>query len=131
MKPMKLLLITAAVFMMMNSAYAAQYKFIAMDNSISTKMCVLAGNNEQKALKKAMKRHFDSLRSLANTTFCNDMYIANFARNYNASMTFDYLKKLTQNRNLNRATNVTIKDIVARTTENKSTEEIILVYVGH
>jgi hypothetical protein len=130
MKPMKLLLITAAVFMM-NSAYAAQYKFIAMDNSISTKMCVLAGNNEQKALKKAMKRHFDSARSLANTTFCNDMYIANFARNYNASMTFDYLKKLTQNRNLNRATNITIKDIVTRATENKSTEEFILVYVGH
>lgn len=116
---------------MMNSAYAVQYKFIAKDHSIYTKMCVLAGNNEQKALKRILRRHRDSERSLANSTFCNDMYIANFARKYNASMTFDYLKKYTYKSNLDKAPKITIKDIVTRVTEDNSAEEIILVYVGH
>lgn len=130
MKFIKLLLIAMTIFMM-NSVYAIQYKFVATDNSIYTKMCVLAGNNEQKALKTALKRHEHSSRSLANTTFCNGLIIANFANKYHANMTYDYLKKYTYSRNLDKATSITIKDVVTRTTESKSTEEIILVYVGH
>jgi len=135
MKPIKLLLVTAAI-LIINSAYAVQYKFIAIDNSKETKMCVLAGNNEKKALKKAFKHHSawstyrDSGKSLANSVLCNDLHMANFAKKYNAMTTFDYLKKYTHKHNLDKAPTVTIKDIVARETENKSTEEIILVYVG-
>nr|WP_057831272.1 DUF3718 domain-containing protein [Colwellia sp. TT2012] len=116
---------------MMNSVYAIQYKFVAMDNSIYTKMCVLAGNNEQKALKTALRRHEHSPRSLANTTFCNGLIIANFAYKYQANMTYDYLKKYTHSRHVDKATKVSIQDVITRTTENKSTEEIILVYVGY
>ncbi|WP_114326419.1 DUF3718 domain-containing protein [Candidatus Colwellia aromaticivorans] len=129
MKPIKLLLIIVAIFVM-NSAYAVQYKFVAMDKSIYTRMCVLAGNNEQKALKTTLRRQKDNVRGLANSTLCNGMHIANFAKNYNANMTFDYLKKYTYKHNLDKATNITIKDNVTRTTENKSAEEIILVFVG-
>ncbi|OUS32244.1 hypothetical protein A9Q98_01575 [Thalassotalea sp. 42_200_T64] len=127
MKPIKLLLISAAI-LMMNSAYAVQYKFVATDKSIYTKMCVLAGNNEQQALKRIIRRHQDSVRLLANSTLCNDMSLANFARNYDANMTFDYLKKYTYN--LDKTPKITIDDIVTRATEDKSAEEIILVYVG-
>ncbi|WOH37065.1 DUF3718 domain-containing protein [Thalassotalea fonticola] len=130
MKPMTLLLIIVTIFMV-NSAYAAQYKFIAKDDSIYTKMCVLAGNNEQKALKRILRRHRDSEKSITNSTFCNDMYIANFAQKYNASMTFNYLKRHTYRKNLDKASDITIKDIVTRVTEDNSAEEIILVYVGH
>lgn len=120
----------AAIFMI-NSAYAVQYKFVATDNSIYTKMCVLAGNNDQKALKKMLIRHRDSVRSIANSLFCNDMYLANFAQNYNANLTFDYLKKHTFKHNLDKASTITIKDIVVSAIEEESEEEIILVYVGH
>jgi len=130
MKFIKLLLITQAIFMM-NSAYAIQYKFVATDNSIYTKMCVQAGNNEQKALKKSLRRHEHSPRTLANTTLCNGLIIANFAKKYQANMTYDYLKKHTYSRNLDKATNITIKDVVTSTSDGKLTEEIILVYVGH
>ena len=56
MKLIQLLVITASIFMM-NKTYAVQYKFVAMDNSIDTKICVLAGSNEVKALKKVLIRH--------------------------------------------------------------------------
>lgn len=130
MKYIQLLLIFVAIFMM-NSAYAIQYKFVAMDNSIYTKMCVLAGNNEQNALKTKMKRHSDSVRSLANSTLCNGLFIANFAQKYHATMAYDYLKKHTYRRNLNKATKVIIKDVVTDATDNNSKDKIILVYVGH
>ncbi|WNC70260.1 DUF3718 domain-containing protein [Thalassotalea nanhaiensis] len=129
MKPTKLLLIAAAIFMM-NSAYAVQYKFVAKDNSVYTKMCVLAGNNEQEALKKILKRQRERVKTLANTTRCNDMYIANFAKTYHADLTFEYLKKYTRSDILDKAPKVSIQDI-ARVNKGKSTEEIILVYVGN
>ena len=137
MKPFKLLLITAA-FMMVNSAYAVQYKFVAMDDSKYTKMCVFAGSNDIKTLKKVMKHPItvkgynrSSIKNMANTVTCNDLHIASFARNYDANMTFDYLKKYTSERNLNKVPHVTIKDIVARTSEDKSAEKVIIIYVGH
>ena len=135
MKPIKLLLVIVAIFVI-NNAYAVQYKFIAKDNSKDTKICVLAGNNEIKPLKKALKynkvssSYSESEKSLVNRVFCNNLHIANFAKKYNANETFDYLKKYTRKHNLDKIPNVTIKDIVARTSENKSTEEVILVYVG-
>jgi len=91
---------------------------------------VLAGNNEQKALKIIFRRHKDTERSIANSTQCNDMHLANFAQRYNANLTFDYLKKYTWKHNLDKATKITIQDIASQVTENKSEEEIILVYVG-
>ncbi|WP_019029989.1 DUF3718 domain-containing protein [Colwellia piezophila] len=130
MKLITLLLITVVMFMM-NSAYAIQYKFVATDKSIYTKMCVLAGNNEQKALRITLKRHDSSVRALANNTLCNGLHLASFAQKYHANMTYDYLKKHTHSRHLDKATSITIKDIVTGTIESKSTEEIILVYVGH
>jgi len=133
MKPIKLLLVIVAIFMM-NNTYAVQYKFVAMDNSKYTKMCVLAGNNEQKALKTTFRNQSKgfggSQKIVANNTLCNGMVIANFAQKYHANLTYDYLKKYTNKRNLNNEMEVTIKDIAARTTKNKSMEEIILVYVG-
>jgi len=136
MKPIKLLLVTAAI-LMINSAYAVQYKFIAIDNSKETKMCVLAGNNETKALKKVFKHHGawsgyrDSEKNLANSVLCNNLHMANFAKKYNANMTFDYLKKYTHKHHLDKIPTVTIKDIAARSSRNKSTEEVIIIYVGH
>ncbi|PKG99135.1 DUF3718 domain-containing protein [Paraglaciecola sp. MB-3u-78] len=135
MKPVKILLVTVAIFFI-NSAYAAQYKFIAKDNSKDTKMCVLAGNNEIEPLKKAVKynktwsSYKESEKSLVNRVYCNNLHIANFAKKYNANETFDYLKKYTRKHNLDKLPTVTIKDVVARTSVNKSAEEIIIVYVG-
>ena len=77
----KLLLVTA-FFLVINSAYGVQYKFVAMDNSKETKMCVQAGSNDIKELKKAVKResawssYKSSRRSLANTVLCNNLHIA-------------------------------------------------------
>lgn len=125
-----LMLITTAIFFVSN-AHAVQYKFVAMDNSKETKICVFAGNNEKKALIKIMARDRFSRKHLTNSIRCNDMFIANFAHKYSANLTFDYLKKYTRKKNLDKIPNVTIKDILARKTDNKSTEKIILVYVGH
>jgi len=137
MKAIKLLPVTLAI-LMINSVYAVQYKFVAMDDSKYTKMCVLAGNNDITALKKVMKyplvvkgHNRNSMKSLANNVTCNKLHLANFARNYNANMTFDYLKKYTSKRNLDKVPYVTIKDIAALSNENKSADEVIVIYVGH
>ena len=134
MKSIKLLFITALLFMM-NSTYAVQYKFVAMDSSIDTKMCMLAGSNEIKALKKTLIRESRGLssvkRSIANDLYCNDTHIAEFSKKYQANLTYEYLKKYTYKKNLSKETQVIIKDIAQQSDGDKLEEKIIIVYVGH
>jgi len=138
MKLIQLLVITASIFMM-NKTYAVQYKFVAMDNSIDTKICVLAGSNEVKALKKVLIRHSRvsaggvsiGKRYIVNGIHCNDQILANFSKKYQANLTYNYLKKYTDKRYLNQETKVIIRDIADISNDNRTEEKIIVVHVGH
>jgi hypothetical protein len=138
MKLIKLLIITASIFMM-NKTYAVQYKFVAMDNSIDTKICVLAGSNEVKALKKVLIRLsrvsaggvLRGKRYIVNGIHCNEQILANFSKKYQANLTYSYLKKYTDKRYLNQETEVIIRDIADISNDNRTEDKVILVHVGH
>lgn len=129
MKVMKLVVIIIAYLMAANT-YAAKYKFIAMDNSQETKVCVHAGNNERKDLINSINAFAVDQKLLVNKLRCNDIHIANFARKYNADSTFKYLKKYSHRRYLNKTTNIFIKDIANNEQKKVLQEKVILVYVS-
>ena len=124
MKFLTLTLITASVLVATNSQ-ALTYKFVAKDNSAETKLCVLAGSNEQKQLKRKINRYAAhgnyftgasyraTVRFVANNIKCNNMVIGSFARRYNADDVASYLDKFTLPKNKDVETKVTIKDIAS------------------
>jgi hypothetical protein len=132
---MKILNLTTVVVigLLSFSANATQYKFIATDKSVETKICVLAGSNDKFGLKRVFRQNrrgsvaIDS-RFYANHITCNDMVMAHFAYKYDALDTFAYLNGLTNREDKIPNTNVEIKDIVA--VSNLTNEKTKIIYVG-
>ncbi|WP_019027665.1 DUF3718 domain-containing protein [Colwellia piezophila] len=132
---MKILnLISVVVILLLSfNVNATKYKFIAADNSIETKICVFAGNNNKLGLKNALRLNswgaaFVNKRFSVNNITCNDMVMAHFAHKYDALDTFAYLNRLTTKKDKIHATSVEIKDIAA--VLNRRNEEIKIIYVG-
>jgi len=130
----KSLVVVVALFIM-NTTYAVQYKFVATDDSISTKICVLAGNDNKSMLRKTLKdtsrNNTGNFGRLVNKIHCNDILLANFAHKYDAKTAFNFLKRYTLEKNLAPDTRVIIKDVAFKAPVKQSEEKIILVYVGH
>jgi len=118
---MNTLKLTSVVVMILFSyqVNAANYKFVAMDNSISTKMCVLAGSNDKTQLKKTMRLSGHNNRFIANNIKCNDMIMVQFANHYGAANTTKHLNRYTRFINRVPETSVTIRDIAAVNDEAK------------
>lgn len=130
----KLSVISVLVILLLPlNANATKYKFIASDNSIETKVCVLAGSNNKSGLIKALRQSANNSvvinkRSFANNVNCNDMVMAHFAHKYEALDTFGYLNILTNGKNRITPTSVEIKDIAA--ISNRKNEKIKVIYVS-
>ena len=115
-----------------NAAAAKKYVFVSMDNSLETKTCLAAGNDEKGKLKQHIK-HFPnqsnmiiSVRQIANSLYCNNMLVANFAKKYNAHNTYAYLNRFTSLKNRIQ-THTVIEDITAN---NYLPDETVYVYVS-
>jgi hypothetical protein len=98
MKYLKLTLIAVSLSAVA-STHALTYKFVANSNTVETKLCVLAGNNEKSKLKHVMNQYSKSNRYIANSIKCNDMAIGRFASRYEAGDTSNYLNKFISPRN--------------------------------
>lgn len=92
-----LILISSAFALSSLSFYrqAQSFEFVAMDNSISTKMCIDAASNNKRALKHKMnlviKQQSIRYRTFTRVVKCNDQHIALFALTYGANKTFSFL----------------------------------------
>lgn len=82
------------------SASAADYNFVAADDSRATKICMSAVKNDPKELKKlamTLERNTKltngKLRVVARGQNCNDMNIVHFASKYGAEKTTKLLAK--------------------------------------
>ncbi|QSX29245.1 DUF3718 domain-containing protein [Shewanella cyperi] len=106
---------------------AADYVFIARDNSPETKMCIAAGSNNRIALRMQMSSDHGVSRYNANTVVCNGASLAQFAHKYGADKTYAYLAPLTQNKYLYDE-RVIIKDISFNAP--KDTSETVYVMVS-
>ncbi len=115
------------------NTYAAEFKFVAGDNKSTTKICMAAATDNSKVMirdLRILKQRGAALsfRSFINLLQCNNQYIGNFAKTYNAQNTFAYLDKYTNQRNKKRQANITIKKIANEQEINK--EKAIVVLVG-
>ena len=115
-----------------NATAAKKYVFVAMDNSLATKTCVAAGNDDKRQLKKHIRKFIiqsgnnKPVREIANSLYCNNMFVANFAKKYNAFNTHSYLNRYTKARNRD-TTHTYIKDITA---QKNQPDEIVYINVA-
>ena len=133
MKAFTSLSISLFLFCFSINTFAAEYEFVAQDNKSTTKICMAAvtDNTEVMISKiRMLSRRGTALnfRSFVNTLKCNDQYIGNFAKTYDAQNTFDYLNKYTNKSNKKRQASITIKDIAYN--QAKDSEKTIVVLVG-
>ena len=73
------------------SVQAAQYKFVATDDSFETQLCVAVTHNDVAKLTELLKSRGERLRSVQNLVRCNQMPIADFALEYGFSKVAQYL----------------------------------------
>lgn len=74
------------------TSQAAEYEFIAADNSVETKTCVYAAADDLQGLKKQVRRSYDNnVRYMSQLLRCNDQDINTFAHTYGAEGTAGYL----------------------------------------
>ncbi|WP_448211735.1 DUF3718 domain-containing protein [Colwellia sp. MEBiC06753] len=91
--------------------FAANYIFVATDNSKETQLCVNAGNNNVQALKHTIRQMGPHQRKASvNFIRCNDLSPAKFAHKYQAHNTTAYLNRYSFKQNKVTPT-VTIKDV--------------------
>lgn len=127
MNMLKTMALTAS-FLIPMMGHAVQYKFVAMDSSVATKMCITSAMNDLRKLKTQVKIfERNNKRGVANGYVCNDMSIAQFSSKYGAYKTASYLNKFARDKNKANLTSVEIRDLSASVNPNKP----IVVYVGN
>ncbi|QDP00437.1 DUF3718 domain-containing protein [Thalassotalea sp. PS06] len=86
------MVIGAALALGLATSQAAEYEFIAADNSVETKTCVYAAADDLQGLKKQVRRSYDNnVRYMSQLLRCNDQDINTFAHTYGAEGTAGYL----------------------------------------
>lgn len=123
-----------AVFACMSTqADAAEYTFIADDNSKQTRFCVAAGSNDLVTLKRAIRQLRRSphqhVKSLVDSIRCNGDFASEFARQYEASDTLAFLNRHSSHQVAELKPNVTLREITQSDRED-SDLEIIVVHVS-
>lgn len=124
--------LSVILFCCSNSAYAAEYEFAAVDNTIETKICIAAVTDNTEVmisnLKKLSQRGTAlAFRSFVNGFSCNKQYIGNFAKTYHAENSFAYLDKYTNKWNKKRQGSITVTDIASQQTLEDQGTVVVLV----
>lgn len=111
-------------------AHAGQFKFQATDNSVATKMCIFAVENNRAKLKATIRKMGADKRKYAvNEIRCNNLSPAKFAFKYHAFDTLEFL-----NRHSYRANKVehsiTIHDVAKLSNSDATPEKPITIQVS-
>ncbi|SET17682.1 DUF3718 domain-containing protein [Thalassotalea agarivorans] len=123
MKTIKLLTLAMAVLAL--PAIATQYKFVAMDASSATKICIHAGENQVFKLKRAIRYYERGMHQyVANEIVCNELPIAQFSAQYGAAKTTKFLNQYAKSKNKGSVPTVEITDLA------KHDDEVIVIKVG-
>ena len=114
------------------NTFAAELRFVANDNKTTTQVCMAAvTDNTEVMIKKIRKLSRRgtalSFRTFVNSIKCNNQYIGNFAKIYNAQNTFAYLDQYTNNSNKKNQSNITIRNIANEQGINKQKTVVVLV----
>jgi hypothetical protein len=102
-------------------------KFIAGDNSIGTKLCIHAAENNLKAYKRTIKilvtnSSSATNRKVSNAITCNNMSIVSFARKFGADLTTKHMHRYL----INKKGTVVIKDLALKNSIENSNKIIVI-----
>lgn len=70
---------------------SAEYKFMAADTSVETKLCMAATTNDVQQLKKVLRRSGERLAVVRDSIKCNALPIAEFSEQYGFMQVARYL----------------------------------------
>ena len=105
---------------------STKYVFKGTDNSLDTRLCVAAGSNNLRSLKKASRRDVYGIKDITRHLKCNDLDITNFAATYDAYDTTSYLSKMAPKKYKVDLDQVQITDLA----RNSSPQKIKIIYVS-
>ena len=119
------------LFCFSTGTLATDFKFVASDNKGTTQICIAAATDNTEVmisnLKKLSRRGTSlSYRTFINSIQCNNQFIGNFAKTYNAKNTSAYLDKHTNHWNKNGQSKITVEDIA----KAQNSEQNMVVLVG-
>lgn len=114
-------------------AHAADYTFIANDNSKQTRFCVAAGSNDLQSLKREIRKlqraPHQHVKPLVDSIRCNGQTAPEFARQYQASETLAFLNRHSSHKVSELEPNVQLREI-AQSQSDGSGAEVIVVHVS-
>jgi hypothetical protein len=126
----KFTLISSILFCCSINTYAAEFEFVAGDNTHETKICIAAVNDNTQVMVSKLKmmsiKTALRYRSMLNIIQCNGQFIGNFAKKYHAENTSAYLAKYTNKWNKKHQPNITIKDLTNAQGMNEEENIIVL-----
>ncbi|MEW6996355.1 DUF3718 domain-containing protein [Colwelliaceae bacterium BS250] len=105
---------------------STKYIFKAADNSLNTKICVAAVNNNLVGLKKASRADRLGIKDITRHLKCNGLDITNFAATYDAYDTTLYLSKMAPKKYKIDLNQVEITDLA----KNSSSGQTKIIYVS-
>ncbi|MXR67418.1 DUF3718 domain-containing protein [Shewanella sp. JBTF-M18] len=70
-----------------------RYQFVAKDSSAETKICIAAGSDNSSALKRKLVNYDHNMRFGVNSISCNGLSLAQFAHQYQALQSFQFLER--------------------------------------
>ena len=113
-------------------AQAAEYDFIAEDNSATTRLCIAAATDDVAEVRKQVRNlrtapHIQ-YKTVVNSVRCNGEVAASFAHTYGAMETFSYLFKYTEKRNKRGIPRTSVEEVVSNA-PGKGEQETILIRV--
>ncbi|WP_206485410.1 DUF3718 domain-containing protein [Thalassotalea sp. G2M2-11] len=121
-----LIFATVALGFLCTTSNAQQYRFVAQDNSVATKVCVLMGSNEKSKVRRLIEFGGLNKYQVANSYRCNNLSMAKFAAKYNAVDTLNYINRFSHF--TNKATpSVTIQDLALNRTNETDTPVVVYV----
>ncbi|MEW6997783.1 DUF3718 domain-containing protein [Colwelliaceae bacterium BS250] len=110
--PIQLIVILLSVISFQSTAQDnIRYQFQGIDNSLNTRICVAAGNNNISALKVLSRLDQNGMRDIAENLTCNDKDITNFAAQNGALKTTKYLSLHAPKKYKVNVENVEIQDL--------------------
>jgi len=104
-------------------ANAATYKFVAGNDSPSTKLCIAAASDHLMQYRTQLRERNISNKFAANSITCNGQHIGEFAQQFDALRTAKLINRFSKNRG-------SITDIVTSKREEQSNDEVIIVTVN-
>jgi len=129
----KQLIATLAILACATNLHATEYQFVANDYSSATRFCIAAGEGDLDGLRYQIRKLRQSphlqYKTIVNSIRCNGQIAAQFANTHGATNTFEYLYRLTDDKNRKHIGRTSVEE-VALDQSGTETPDVVIVRVS-